>query len=127
MGRILIVDDDPLFGARTARMLEEAGFICHFHLGPFGTLDAIRRTQCDAMLLDVVMPKLDGAMLARLSRDAFGDRVKIFLCSEMEEDVLRRLARTLHVDGVLPKRKRPEELVDYLRERLGTQGQPRQE
>jgi chemosensory pili system protein ChpA (sensor histidine kinase/response regulator) len=116
MSRILIIDDDANFGANAVRVLEGAGFSARFHRGPFGSLQAIRETVCDLVLLDVNMPKLDGPLLVRMIRDAFGlGRVKVLLCSNMEPAPLERLARAMGVHGAVPKSVPQSEIVDHIR------------
>jgi len=84
---VLIVDDDPAWGAEATRRLEAAGIKATFHHGPFGTLHAIRSHHCNAVLMDVNMPKLDGAVLARLIRNGLG-RVPVLLCTNGEPGFL---------------------------------------
>ncbi|WP_170319446.1 response regulator [Polyangium spumosum] len=119
MPRILIIDDDAAFGASAVRTLEGAGFSARFHRGPFGSLQAIRESLCDVVLLDVNMPKLDGPLLVRMIRDAFGlGSVKVLLCSDMEPGPLERLAKVMGVHGAVPKQVHGAELVDQVRAAL---------
>ncbi len=119
MPRILIIDDDASFGASAVRTLEGAGFSARFHRGPFGSLQAIRETLCDVVLLDVNMPKLDGPLLVRMIRDAFGrGGVKVVLCSNMEPGPLERLAKVMGVHGAVPKQMPESLLVDQVRSAL---------
>jgi len=116
MQRILIIDDDANFGANAVRMLESAGFSARFHRGPFGSLQAIRETVCDLVLLDVNMPKLDGPLLVRMIRDAFGlGRIKVLLCSNMEPAPLERLAKAMGVHGAVTKSVPQAEIIDQVR------------
>jgi chemosensory pili system protein ChpA (sensor histidine kinase/response regulator) len=116
MRRILIIDDDANFGANAVQMLESAGFNARFHRGPFGSLQAIRETVCELVLLDVNMPKLDGPLLVRMIRDAFGlGRIKVLLCSNMEPAPLERLAKAMGVHGAVPKSVPQAEIIDQVR------------
>jgi CheY-like chemotaxis protein len=119
MPRILIIDDDAAFGASAVRTLESAGFSVRFHRGPFGSLQAIRETHCDVVLLDVNMPKLDGPLLVRMIRDAFGrSGVKVVLCSDMEPGPLERLAKVMGVHGSVAKQLPDHLLIDQVRAAL---------
>lgn len=104
MARILIVDDDLAFGTSLLGLLSSAGFTAYFHRTPFGTLDAVRRTRCDLVVLDVNMPRLDGGALARMIRefDVEG-RVSVMLCSDMESSMLERAARLVGAQGSVAK------------------------
>jgi CheY-like chemotaxis protein len=102
--RVLIIDDDPTFGELASTMLGSAGISVRFHRGPFGSLQAIRESRSHVVLVDVNMPRLDGALLSRMIRTTFGPgTVGIVLCSNMEEGTLARLAASLDVDGAIPK------------------------
>ncbi len=101
--RILIVDDDALFGESATAALTMAGYQAWFHRGPFGTLGAIRGSSCEVVLMDVDMPGLDGPMLVRMIRGSFGPGLRVLLCSNMPEGILGRLAYACRADGSLPK------------------------
>jgi chemosensory pili system protein ChpA (sensor histidine kinase/response regulator) len=117
--RILIIDDDANFGATAVRILESAGYQARFHRGPFGSLQAIRETLCDLVLLDVNMPKLDGPLLVRMIRDAFGmGRVRVVLCSNMDVGPLQRLAKAMGAHGAVPKLSSDHELLDQIKAAL---------
>ncbi len=59
-GRILIIDDDHAASSITRRALEDAGFIVRTEDSPELCLEAIRAFRPDLLLLDMVMPKVDG-------------------------------------------------------------------
>jgi len=101
--RVVIIDDDPRFGSLALRVLASTNLGARFHRGPFGSLQALREADCDVVILDISMPKLDGSLLSRLIRETFNGRIRVLLCSNMEADSLERLARVLKVDGSLPK------------------------
>jgi len=116
MPRVLIIDDDTTFGASAVRILSGAGLPARFHRGPFGSLQAIREAAADVVLIDVNMPKLDGPLLVRMIRDAFGlGRVRVMLCSNMEPGPLARLAKAMNVFGSIPKGVTDNELVELVR------------
>ncbi|XXX72011.1 response regulator [Sorangium sp. So ce134] len=102
--RVLVIDDDVSFGEEAVRALVRAGAAARFHRGPFGSLHAIREMRSDVVLLDVNMPRMDGAQVVRAIRDADGLRdVRVLLCSNMDLRVLERLAATLKAHGAVPK------------------------
>jgi two-component system response regulator PrrA len=119
MPRILIVDDDASFGASAVKILQDAGFQARFHRGPFGSLHAIRETACDAVLLDVNMPKLDGAQLMRMIQQAFGAlRPSVLLCSNMSLGTLQRIAQAIGAQGAIPKDAPNSEVVTSIKAAL---------
>lgn len=118
--RVLVIDDDAAFGFALARRLEGAGFAARFHRGPFGCLQAIRDMRCDAIVLDVNMPRLDGPLVLRMMRDAVGmGTPRVLLCSNMEAESLARLAAISGAHGSLTKGAVDEELVPSVRAMLG--------
>jgi len=117
--RVLIVDDDEAFGRSAARLLSRAGLSAAFHRGPFGTVNAVRATGCDVIVLDINMPSLDGAALARMVKNAFDGRVRVVLCSNMSSEHLSRLAARMELHGGIPKEAFEEERLDVILAELG--------
>ncbi|MDI1477349.1 response regulator [Polyangium sp. y55x31] len=118
--RVLVIDDDAFFGFGLARRLEEAGFAARFHRGPFGCLQAIRDMRCEAVVLDVNMPRLDGPLVLRMIRDAMGmGTTRVLLCSNMEAEPLARLAAVSGAHGSLTKGAIDAELVPSIHAMLG--------
>ncbi|AKT43689.1 response regulator [Chondromyces crocatus] len=116
MERILIVDDDPSFGEIMKRKLERAGFAVTMRDGPLGTLDELKRGAYDALLLDVLMPALDGRMLVHLIRDTESlRRLRVVLCSSMDTVDLQKLAERLKVQGYIAKSSPLDEVVAAVR------------
>lgn len=117
--RVLIVDDDERFGRTAARLLSRAGLHAVFHLGPFGTINAVRASACDVLLLDINMPSLDGAALARMVTLTFGGRVRVVLCSNMASEHLTRLAARMGLQGGIAKEAFEDERLDVILAELG--------
>jgi CheY-like chemotaxis protein len=95
---IIVADDDAGVASFIASALREAGATVHEAADGEAALELARRTEADAIVTDVVMPKLDGVSLARaLRRDiVLRDRPVILL--SWKEDLLQRL-RDLRVEG----------------------------
>ena len=105
MSRVLIIDDDATFGSRAVRCLERDGFSARFHQGPFGSLHAIRETLSDIVLVDIDMPRLDGGLLVKMVREAYGlGQTRIMLVGNRPEDQLAELASTVGAHGYVSKR-----------------------
>lgn len=110
---ILFIDDDDKDGIDTFHRLTKLGFVARFHRGPFGTLAAIRDTQCDLVLLDVNMPGLDGPALVRVIRHTY-NHLPVLLFSNMETAVLERIVRHIGADAAIVKDATDEELGQKL-------------
>jgi len=114
---ILFIDDTDADGIATLNRLTKLGFNTRFHRGPFGTLAAIRDTQCNLVLLDVNMPGLDGPALVRVIRHTYNE-LPVLLYSNMEKTVLDRIARLIGADGAIAKDAADKEIVKAIEEVL---------
>lgn len=68
MAHILVVDDDPSVREALRVMLESEGHRVSEAPGGEEAIDAIRETPFDCVLLDVLMPDVDGFQVLRLKR-----------------------------------------------------------
>jgi two-component system cell cycle response regulator len=65
IARIVVVDDDPSLLFATARILKSAGYEVSTAAGGAEGLEKIREVRPDLVLLDVVMPDIDGRTVCR--------------------------------------------------------------
>jgi len=70
MRRVLIVDDDPKVCETLDRYLAHAGFATASALDGRRALDAVRTFAPDLVVLDVMLPELDGLEVCRTLRAA---------------------------------------------------------
>ena len=63
--RILVVDDEPDHCALVQRILERAGFEVEVAYDGRECLQKVKANPPDAIVLDVVMPELDGLVVCR--------------------------------------------------------------
>jgi DNA-binding response OmpR family regulator len=104
MTDILIVDDDATFGELTLQRIEIMGWDVAFHLGPFGTINAIRAAKPRLLIMDVNMPGLEGTSIHGLLRKR-GElmETKVLLVSSIDQKELDRLAAENGIDAALHK------------------------
>jgi two-component system, OmpR family, response regulator len=113
MTRILLVDDDVELCRMLAEYLGAEGFTVHaVHDGEQGAREA-RSGNYDAVILDVMLPRLNGIDALRRVRDA--SRVPIIMLTARGDDVDRIVGLELGADDYLPKPCNPRELVARLR------------
>ena len=66
---VLIVDDEPMTRTLLKLMLAPADYEVFEAEDGFGALDKIEHRKPDIMILDVMMPRMDGLMLCRILRE----------------------------------------------------------
>jgi two-component system response regulator MprA len=95
-GRVLVVDDDPDVREAVETALELEGHHVTTASDGLAALKWLGHAEFDAMVLDVLMPNLDGFEVCRRLRAA-GNRTPILILTarDSEEDTIRGLrART---------------------------------
>ena len=112
--RVLLIDDD----ARLAQLLDEnltpqGVALVHAGGGQAG-LAALAAGGFDAILLDVMMPGLDGLAVLRTLRDA-GHRVPVIMLTARGDEADRVVGLELGADDYVAKPFSPRELLARLR------------
>jgi DNA-binding response OmpR family regulator len=115
---ILIVDDDKTLAKLATRMLEGDGYeVAVAHNGE----DAYTKIQAggiDCVLLDMHMPKVNGAeLLMLLSAD--GDTTPVLVMATFHDFDEKELKNFPNVKGLFHKPFYPEELLEKVRELTG--------
>lgn len=86
-GRILVADDDPENRGLLARLLEGLGHRVEFAENGRQALDAIRRGDFDAVLLDIRMPEMDGfAVLEALRESGHLRHTPVIVVTGLQEE-----------------------------------------
>jgi two-component system phosphate regulon response regulator OmpR len=111
--QVLIVDDDTRLSAMLAEYLAGNGFAVHTMATAAAGLADLRRRPPDAVILDVMLPDLDGFETCRRIR-AFTD-VPILMLTAKGEETDRIVGLELGADDYLPKPFNPRELLARLR------------
>ena len=115
---ILVVDDAEAIRKMVCVMLAQSGYNC---LEAGDGLEAIRMlestdNQIHLVLTDVVMPKMNGADLARHLSSVRPDLRIVFMSGYTEDPAVRRVERTPHI--FLPKPFTAAALTEKVREAL---------
>lgn len=85
-GRVLVVDDERLNRMLLRRLLEADGWTVAEAPDGRAALDALHPETTDVVLLDIVMPELDGyATLAAIKADSALDHVPVIIISGVDE------------------------------------------
>ena len=85
-GRILLVDDDRQTRLKLARGLEGGGFAVSEAAGGRAALDMLRSERFDLVLLDILMPEVDGyAVLEQMKADQATRDIPVVIISAVEK------------------------------------------
>lgn len=115
MPKILVIDDDPSVRSLVADSLEIEGYEVHTAEDGFSGLRAIEAHKPDCVLLDVMMPGLDGHQVLQRIRAA-EDRpaLPVVMLTAYSDDATAWQAWTEGVDYFLAKPFDADELLRYL-------------
>jgi DNA-binding response OmpR family regulator len=122
---ILLADDEPSITANLAPFLERAGFGIVVAADGEQALHQVAAATPDLIVLDVLMPKMDGREVLRRLRKA-GNWIPVILLTQVGESMERAMALEEGADDYLNKPFDPHELVARIRSvlRRARPGQP---
>jgi DNA-binding response OmpR family regulator len=109
---VLVVDDDPTVSDVVSRYLERAGYRVTLAATGTAALSAYARMRPDVVVLDLMLPELDGLEVCRRLRsgaDPFP--VPVIMLTALGEEADRVLGLELGADDYLTKPFSPRELV----------------
>jgi DNA-binding response OmpR family regulator len=110
--RVLIIDDDEALGALLAEYLDGFGFAVRAVAHPDEGLRALTEDPPDIVVLDVMLPDLDGFAVCRKVRET--SRIPIVMLTARGGVMDRIVGLELGADDYLPKPFEPRELVARL-------------
>jgi DNA-binding response OmpR family regulator len=115
MPKILVVDDDPAIRSLVTDSLEIEGYEVFVAEDGFSGLRAIEAHRPDCVLLDVMMPGLDGhQVLQRIRSAEDSPALPVVMLTAYSDDANAWQAWTEGVDYFLAKPFDSEELLRYL-------------
>ena len=119
--RILVVDDDRAVRESLRRSLSFNGYTVDLAEDGVEALDAITNERPDALILDVMMPRMDGLEVCRQLRGT-GDDIPILVLTARDTVSERVSGLDAGADDYLPKPFALEELLARLRALLRRTG-----
>ncbi len=114
--RVLVVDDEPNIREMIAINLQREGLEVAFAEDGLGAVDTARAYQPDLIVLDIMMPGMDGFDVCRTIRQE--STVPILLLSARGEEIDRIVGLELGADDFLVKPFAMRELVAHVRAML---------
>jgi DNA-binding response OmpR family regulator len=109
MDKILIVEDDIKTANLLQLYLRQAGYKTEIANDGYTGLDMARKIQPDLVILDLMLPHLDGLDICRLLRMESAVPIIILTAKSTEDDVLRGL--DLGADDYMSKPFSPREVI----------------
>jgi DNA-binding response OmpR family regulator len=112
--QILLVDDESAITANLAPFLERAGFIVSTASDGDQALQLVASFKPNLIILDVLMPKMNGRQVLRKLRSS-GNWTPIILLTQVGESTERAMALEEGADDYINKPFDPRELVARIR------------
>ncbi|MCB1009074.1 MAG: response regulator [Acidobacteria bacterium] len=110
--RVLVVEDEPDIAEVLRFNLEKAEFDVEVERRGDQALEAVRRHPPDLIVLDLMLPGLDGLEITRLlKRDPATARIPLVMLTAKGEEVDRIVGLELGADDYIPKPFSPREVV----------------
>jgi CheY-like chemotaxis protein len=120
--KTLIVDDEKLILISTRIVLESVGYEVVTAASGEEALVTSRATQPGLILLDIMMPGIDGwETLSRLKEDPELKDIPVIIFTAREHSRGRQLAREMGAVDYFQKPFEPDELIDIVEEYLVTE------
>lgn len=113
--KIAIVDDHPLYmiGTRMAMMpFYDLNLIRTFSSGK-NFLESMSEFMPEVVLLDIIMPEMNGLQVAQRLKDEYPDVKILILSAETDEDTVLK-AMEIGVNGFISKASQPEEIYNAI-------------
>lgn len=116
---VLIVDDEPMARTLLRLMLVRAGFNVSEAANGYDALDKVKKVRPDVVLLDVMMPGMDGFAVCASIRDHddTADLPIIMLSAKTDLDSINK-GLQVGATKYLTKPISPEDLTEHVREAL---------
>ena len=125
MHRILIVDDEPNIVLALELLMKKAGFEVHTADDGEKALHAVRDLRPDLVLLDIMMPKMDGyEVCQRIRSDASLKNVRIFMLTAKGREVEKAKGLALGADHYITKPFSTRQVVMKVKEILAARSDP---
>jgi DNA-binding response OmpR family regulator len=110
-GCVLVVEDEPTIADVVARYLERAGYGTRIAGDGAQALAAAEARRPDLVVLDLMLPEIDGLEVMRRLREGDGDRLPVILLTAKGEESDRVTGLGLGADDYVVKPFSPVELV----------------
>ncbi|MDX2273235.1 MAG: response regulator [Cyanobacteriota bacterium] len=119
MSKVLVVDDNRTYQQMITNLLQESGLEVTTASDGVEALEAIHTQVPDLVVLDVVMPRMNGYEVCReLKADPQTQKVLIVMCSTKDQEFDRHWANKQGADAYITKPFKPQELIATIKQLL---------
>ena len=109
MQKVLLVDDEKRMLDLLELFLKPHHYLCKKAVGAYAALDSLEKEDFDIVLLDIMMPEMDGWELCREIRKFSDVPIIMLTAREQQEDIIKGL--NLGADDYITKPFNEEELL----------------
>ena len=106
---ILIIDDDTKLNELLSEYLNKSGYVCTMSESPSDGLAKIKKNEYDLIILDVMLPEMDGFEVCKIIRKEHD--TPIIMLTARGEVTDKIIGLELGADDYLPKPFEPRELL----------------
>ena len=114
--KILIVEDEPSLQETLVYNLEREGYQVQSAVDGISALELARKSRPDLILMDIMLPELDGLEVTRILRQEM--RVPIIMLTARDEEIDRVLGLEIGADDYLTKPFSMRELLARVKAQL---------
>ena len=115
--KILIVDDTPEALKAAEEILKKAKYDVTTLNNPKFVFKLLKQERPDVVILDIIMPPLDGYTVCQEIRKLYGDKIPVLLSTAQsyEQDLVQSAHKEFGADDFILKPVNPEELVSKVK------------
>jgi len=118
MSKVLVVDDSPMQREMISRVLKNVGINVTVASDGLEALEQIQQNCPDLVVLDIVMPRMNGYEVCRWLRSNLGENLPVVMCSSKREELDRYWGIKQGADAYIAKPFRPQDLVVTVKQLL---------
>jgi DNA-binding response OmpR family regulator len=117
--KIIVVDDEPDVLKTTSIFLKSEGFNVVTAVDGIAALEVIRKERPDLIVLDIMLPKIDGYKICRMLKfdDKFRD-IPIIIFTARAQEVDEKKAMEVKADAYITKPFQPDVLLGKIKQLL---------
>ena len=112
MAKLLIIEDDPYVRRLYEKLFRLQNYEIISASDGLEGLEKARSVKPDLILLDIIMPKLDGiTVLRKLKEDPETANLQVIILTNIEDEKIAREAANLGAQGFIIKSQIPTEML----------------